>query len=222
MIKAVLFDFDGVLTTDKTGSVSTIKYLSRKTGLGEAALWDAFAPFNEELLSGQTTHSAVWPEICTRLGRQLAPSLLVQAFESTPIRHDMLRYVDALRPRYATALITDNKADRMRCLGDRHSLTSIFNLILVSAEHGSGKEHAGIFERAMESLAVEPAQCVFVDNSRRNLVAPAAMGIHTVYFNEATDTAESLAEALSRRYGVLAPRVTPNNSSKPTPLRGAA
>jgi len=31
MIKAVLFDYDGVLTTDKTGSVTTHRYLSEKT-----------------------------------------------------------------------------------------------------------------------------------------------------------------------------------------------
>ena len=221
VIKAVLFDFDGVLTTDKTGSVSTIRSLSRQTGLAEGALWHAFAPFNEHLLLGHTTHSAVWPEICARLGCDLDPSLLVRAFESTPIRHDLLAYAAELGSRYATAVITDNKADRMSCLCEYHSLTSIFNLVLVSAEHGSGKEHTSIFQRAVELLGVEPKQCIFVDNSERNLVAPASLGINTVYFNEVADTALSLAQVLNSRYGV-APRVTPNNSSKPTPLRGAA
>ncbi|WP_287595756.1 HAD family phosphatase [Thermomonas sp.] len=222
MIKAVLFDFDGVLTTDKTGSVSTIRSLSRQTGLAEGAVWDAFAPFNEQLLLGHTTHDAVWPEICARLGRELDPAVLVQAFESTPIRHDMLAYAAELSSGYATAVITDNKADRMSCLNDRYSLASIFSLVLVSADHGSGKEHTSIFERAVDLLGVEPEQCVFIDNSQRNLVAPAALGINTVYFNEAADTAQSLAQMLSSRHGVAAPRVTPNNSSKPTPLRGAA
>jgi len=217
-----MFDFDGVLTTDKTGSVSTIRSLGRQTGLSEEALWDAFAPFNEQLLLGRTTHHAVWPEICMRLGRDLDPLVLVQAFESTPMRHDMLAYAAELGSCYVTAVITDNKSDRMRCLSERHSLASIFNLVLVSAEHGSGKEHTSIFERAIELLGVEPEECVFVDNSERSLVAPAALGMNTVYFNEAADTAQSLAQLLSSRYGLAAPRVTPNNSSKPTPLRGAA
>ena len=33
MIKAVLFDFDGVLTTDATGSESILNYICKKTGL---------------------------------------------------------------------------------------------------------------------------------------------------------------------------------------------
>ncbi|NOW05387.1 hypothetical protein [Clostridium beijerinckii] len=33
MIKAILFDFDGVLTADATGSLSICKYICKKTGL---------------------------------------------------------------------------------------------------------------------------------------------------------------------------------------------
>jgi len=222
VIAAVLFDFDGVLTTDKSGSVSTIRSLSLQTGLGEEALWDAFAPFNEELLYGRTTHADVWPAICDRLGHQMELSLLLQAFDSTPICHEMLGYAASLKPHYATAVITDNKADRMDRLRHRYALDTIFRPIIVSAEHGSGKQQPLLFERALELLATSPEQCVFIDNSHNNLVAPAALGINTVYFNESIDTAESLAELLRTRYGVVAPQVTPNSSSKPTPLRGAA
>ncbi len=222
MIAAVLFDFDGVLTKDKTGSVSTIRSLSLQTGLREEALWDAFAPFNEELLYGHTTHAAVWPAICDRLGHQMDLSLLVEAFDSTPICHEMLSYAELLKPRYGTAMITDNKADRMDRLRTRYALDSIFQPILVSAELGSGKQQPWIFQRTLDLLATAPEQCVFIDNSQHNLVVPASLGINTVYFNESADTAESLAEVLRTRYGVVASQVTPNNSSKPMPLRGTA
>ena len=33
MIKSILFDFDGVLTTDATGSLSICNYICNKTGL---------------------------------------------------------------------------------------------------------------------------------------------------------------------------------------------
>lgn len=33
MIKAILFDFDGVLTIDKTGSQSIIKFIADKSGI---------------------------------------------------------------------------------------------------------------------------------------------------------------------------------------------
>lgn len=36
MIKAVLFDFDGVLTTDATGSQSICNYICKETGVDNA------------------------------------------------------------------------------------------------------------------------------------------------------------------------------------------
>ena len=62
MIRAICFDFDGVLTTERSGSLSTLRSLSRHSGIGEERLWEAIGVFNEDLLFGRTTHAAIWPE----------------------------------------------------------------------------------------------------------------------------------------------------------------
>ncbi len=55
MIKAILFDFDGVLTIDKTGSQSIIKYLARITGISKDALKREYYKYNKDLLYGEIT-----------------------------------------------------------------------------------------------------------------------------------------------------------------------
>lgn len=52
-IRAVLFDFDGVLTTDKYGSDTTNRYLAQTTGLAFERVDQALERHNDALLLGR-------------------------------------------------------------------------------------------------------------------------------------------------------------------------
>lgn len=54
MIKAIFFDFDGVLTTDPTGSVSITNYLAAKAGISVEHIRKCYLPYNQQLLTGKT------------------------------------------------------------------------------------------------------------------------------------------------------------------------
>jgi putative hydrolase of the HAD superfamily len=93
VIKAVFFDYDGVLTTDKTGSLTTTRYLSEATGVDLAAVKATFGRHNSDLTLGRTTHHQIWPQICAALGKELDIGLLFEAFESTPVNAGMFRWL---------------------------------------------------------------------------------------------------------------------------------
>ena len=97
MIKAVFFDFDGVLTRDKTGSLTTLRYLSQATGIPIQNLSGAFMPYNNDLNLGRTTHKEIWPGLCSALDVQIEIPLLRDAFASTPINSEMLELAHKLR-----------------------------------------------------------------------------------------------------------------------------
>ena len=204
MIRAVLFDFDGVLTTDPSGSFTTIAHLARVTGLADARLWSGFAPFNDDLLMGRTTHAAIWPEVCERLGVQLDFELLDAAFDATPMNHAMLDAARRLRGSHAVGIVTDNKRDRVDRLAALHALDAVFDPIVVSADRGSGKTGAAIFRHALDRLGVHPHETVFIDNTPRNLVAPAALGMHAIHFDDARNDVAGLVDTLRERFGLEA------------------
>ncbi|MDR2515045.1 MAG: hypothetical protein LBD02_07570 [Christensenellaceae bacterium] len=54
-----MFDFDGVLTTDATGSQSICTALAGLSGLPFERVLVAYCPFNGDLLLGKTTHGAI-------------------------------------------------------------------------------------------------------------------------------------------------------------------
>ena len=202
MIRAIFFDFDGVLTTDKTGSVTTIRYLSEKTGIDQNAMWEAFAPFNDDLLYGRTSHAKIWPAICRHLGKGIDIGLLSGAFESTPMNQDMLELAKSLKRTCAIGIITDNKKDRIDFLKLHAGLDALFSPIVVSAECGSGKDGPDIFLRALEYVDMTPHEAIFIDNSKRNLLAAAALGMQTIYFDDSRNDVQGLVAALHSEHGV--------------------
>jgi putative hydrolase of the HAD superfamily len=203
LIKAVFFDYDGVLTTDKTGSLTTTRHLSKATGIELSVVRAAFNRYNTDLTLGKTTHVQVWHEICSALGRELDIRLLFEAFESTRMNEGMLSLARELKRRYLVGIITDNKMDRIDHLKRYQQLESVFSPIVVSAEVGSDKKSVEIFLHALQRAQVSAEEAVFIDNSKDNLVAPNALGIKTVFHDDEKNDIETLTGTL-QSFGVLA------------------
>ncbi len=184
MIKAILFDFDGVLTTDKTGSQSILNALSDLTGIPVQILKNAYYPFNKRLLYGEMNHSDMWDDFCKQIGASLDEKLLLEAFRRTPLDQEMLDVLKSLKSKYKTGLVTDNKSDRIDEIINYHHLSELFDTVSVSARCLSGKDQRRIFDITLESLGILPHEAVFIDNSEKNLIVPREMGFTTILFDD--------------------------------------
>jgi HAD superfamily hydrolase (TIGR01509 family) len=203
LIKAVFFDYDGVLTTDKAGSLTTSRYLSQATGIPLSTVKAAFSRYNRDLILGKTTHSQIWHEVCGALGQELSIALLREAFESTPMNAAMFSLARRLKENYSVGIITDNKKDRIDHLKQHQNLESLFSPIVVSAEVGADKQSAKIFLHALHCTGVRAEESVFVDNSEDNLVAPSALGINTIFHDDEKNDIDALLSNF-KTLGVLA------------------
>ena len=184
MPRAVLFDLDGVLTTDPTGSYSTLRSLARHTGLPQNVLKPAYARHNKALLAGRITHADMWAEFCREVGQEIDFKLLHEAFLETPMDWALLHLVEELHRHGRTALVTDNKADRVAAILEHHHLHELFDVVSISAQVGSGKESPVIFRQTLEKLGCAACECLFIDNRLENLLAPQQMGMATFLFDD--------------------------------------
>ncbi len=203
MIECVFFDYDGVLTTDRTGSLTTCRYISKAAGIPLERVRAAFAPHNRRLTLGLTTHEIIWAEICAALGRELPLALLIQAFDSTPANAAMFDLAHRLRSQCRVGIITDNKADRMQRLRHVQQLDRAFDPIVVSAELGCSKESRAIFDHALDSARVEANRTVFIDNDRQNIAVASAAGLHAIYFDDSTNDVGGLTSRLRTEFRLL-------------------
>lgn len=196
MIRAILFDFDGVLTVDKTGSHSVADFLHRKTGLGFELLRRAYGKYNARMLYGEISHRDMWPDFCADVGTALDPGLAEEAFRATPVNEEMLALVRELKEHYLIGMVTDNPAERVEIAADHFGLRPLFDVISVSGQLHARKDQPLIFEKTFEALGVRPEECVFIDNTAGNLTIPGRMGVKTILFDDEKRDVEGLRKTI--------------------------
>lgn len=184
MIKAILFDFDGVLTIDKTGSTTITNYISDTCGIPLEKVKSCYYKFNKQLLLGETTHQEIWKDFCQSLGQDIDYSILLDSFKLTRLDDKMIELVKELKERHLIGMVTDNKYDRISTILEYRGLNPYFDVVAISACIHSGKSTRDIFDYVLNTLNVSANECVFIDNTEKNLVIPKQMGMSTFFFND--------------------------------------
>lgn len=183
MIKAIFFDFDGVLTDSECGSSTVCQNLAQKTGISPEKLLSCYPKFVEKLYAGEIFHKDMWDDFCRCVGKKIDIKLLDYAFTKTPINKEMLELAEKLRRNYKTGIITDNSAGRFSTIIDEFRLRDIFNALILSADVGATKKNELIFRKALEAVQAKPEECVFIDNKKENLELPEKMGFKTILYD---------------------------------------
>ncbi|MCL2461850.1 MAG: HAD-IA family hydrolase [Defluviitaleaceae bacterium] len=184
-VKGIFFDFDGVLTTEASGSRFTCRSLAGLSGIPYEHLFREYSIYNEDLLRGKLTHEGVLPLLSESLGREIGPGLLHEAFIDTPIDGKMAALAARLKRRGCKiGMITDNKKDRIDAIMEFHGWDGLFGAVAISAVVGGRKDEPEIFEYALKAINLRADECAFIDNSEKNLTVPAKMGFETIFFDD--------------------------------------
>lgn len=183
-IKEIFFDFDGVITLDKQGSPTIVAYLSEQTHLPYELVYRAYIKYNPDMLKGRITHRDMWEPFCRTLGQDVDYALLHDAFLNVSLDPKMLALIRSLKKKYRLGMITDNKADRIETILENTALKGLFDDVIISANVGSRKTEDKIFRQALKESGLRAGECVFIDNTAANLVVPADMGFHTIFFDD--------------------------------------
>jgi len=202
VIRAVFFDYDGVLTTDRTGTLTTCRFLAGATHIPVEAWQRALRPFNRDLSTGLLTYRTIWSRVCADLGAQMPPSLLDEAFASTPVNQPMLDLARELGTTCRVGIITDNKRERMAVVREHQRLDQWFDPIVVSAEVGSTKDGEAIYANALARVNLAASACVFVDNSESNVEVARRLGFHAIRFDDARNDVNGLRRSLALDHGL--------------------
>lgn len=183
MVKAIFFDFDGVLTDFECGSSNVCHNLSEKTGISEAKLLSCYDKHARDLYIKAISHKEIWDDFCKCAGKKIDISLLDYAFRNIPMNEKMLDLAKKLRKNYKVGIITDNTKERFSAIIDEFKLPEKFDVIILSADVGATKKDERIFRAAIDALKLKPQECVFIDNNARNLEVPKRMGFKTIFWD---------------------------------------
>ena len=202
-IRAVISDFGGVLTNrlieaflafqDETGI--TMEQLGRAMGRvaerdGEPPLW--------QLERGEITESSFLEDVRWGLEPDLGHRPVMHNFrgvyfDALHANEPMLDLMRELKGRgYRLAILTNNVREWEEQWRSKLPVDEIFELIVDSAWVGMRKPEPRIYTLTLERMgAVEPSECLFIDDNEVNAEAARQLGMHAVHFRS---TEQAIAE----------------------------
>lgn len=205
-LRALVVDWYGVMTQDLDTAMGAwakadgISYSTWRDAMsdwfGPAGYVDATINPVHALERGELEVPDFERELARRLGRtgvSVSPDGLVdRMFEHFAHAPDMAGLVRRAR---ASGLVTGLLSNSWGDSYLRDGWDDLFDVIVISGEVGMRKPEPQIFRLVVERLALEPSQCVFVDDHDVNVRAAVAVGLVGVHHRDYSSTAAEL-EAL--------------------------
>ncbi len=199
MIKALIFDFDGVIvrTEDYSPRHAWDARLGLPIGSVERAVHHSDLWVQAQL--GRISEAAYWRGVAELLymrGDDIS-QLRRDYFSGDRLNYRVLDYIRELRQQgYAVAMLCNESLqleNRLRELGIR----DLFEPVLVSAQIGVMKPDPTAYRVALHELRVAPRDAVLIDDTLANVRSAQTMGMQAILFRPETNLREELAPYLS-------------------------
>lgn len=193
MVKAALFDYDGVVTK---GAENERIFGTLATNLGVTLaqttewLMEVWRPY----LKGHLTEADVWAHVEKKYGRPIAKEKRNIWFtweELTPLA-EMLQLIAELKEKGIVVGVLSNAFKETVELIDDNGGYNSFDLKVLSCYVGYAKPDEEIFQIALSKLeGTSPAEVVFLDDREKNAIAAGELGMSGIYV---TDHADAISE----------------------------
>jgi putative hydrolase of the HAD superfamily len=196
-MKAIIFDFGGVFTKTRSRNV-VLHCCEDELGLATGALLELFFVGEHwySVSTGKIAADEYWQHICDALGGRVPPAL--EPFKHNPFAYEelnatMVVLVRRLHRRYKIGLLS-NATPYLEVLIEQQGLMDLFDIIVNSARVGLRKPDPEIYRLMLAKLALEPQQCLFVDDKERNTAVAHALGMDAVVFRSAAELERRLRD----------------------------
>jgi putative hydrolase of the HAD superfamily len=183
MLRAVLFDFGGVILTSPFEAFAAYE--------GRVGL----APGTIRSINATNPDTNAWARLeRSELGLDDVSGAEVLECLRGDVREEMVGAIERLRGRFAVALLTNNfltGSPDWSSGGSFGALVDLFDVIVESSRVGCRKPERRFYEIALEELEIAPSEAVFLDDLGINLKPAREMGMTTI---KVVDPARALEE----------------------------
>ncbi len=193
MIRAIIFDYNGVVTT--LGRFDAlIREYAKRCGVSEDYLEKVVRDTWSLARIGVIDSMEFWGAVATVLGYQMQ-QLRQEWLERFPVRSEILLLAKTLQGRgYKTALLTNEIKDWMEEVILAYSMQNCFDVIVTSYEVGAAKPDLRMYNAVLHQLHAHATQCVYVDDQTKNIVAAEKLGFKTILFSSTEQMEKELRD----------------------------
>ncbi|HYA88357.1 MAG TPA: HAD family phosphatase [Nitrospirota bacterium] len=197
MIKAVLFDFGGVIAEE--GFFEGVQAIGKQNGLDPQKFFSVVDTLIYETgyLTGAAGEAEFWSVVRNRTGiTGDDESLKEEILRRFVIRPDMLSDVDALRTRGVRVALLSDQTNWLDEINKRTPLFQHFDRIFNSYHVHKSKRDASVFMDVCSALGTPPEQTLFIDDNINHVIRAQRQGLRTIHFVTRKDFEMRLREYL--------------------------
>jgi len=194
LIKAILFDFGGVLvrTEDHTGRRRWEQQLGLAAGELDHLVFNSPAAVRATL--GEVPETAVWAHVAATLKLDDAQldALRRDFWAGDRLDPDLVALMRDLRPRYKVGILSNAWSGAREQFAQVHHLDQVTDAIVISSEERLAKPDARLFRLAAARLDAQPAEAVLVDDFIENITGARAASLHAIHYRAGMDVRAAL------------------------------
>ena len=180
-ITTILLDMYGVILEESKGY-----FIPYTFGSFDQAEYDRLTrQFKEEKLFTRAANGEMTSdEFLTQLGFQDPQYHMVNYIDNfLHLDQGFREFAERYSTKYDFVLLSNDVAEWSAWITEHHDLDQYFTHKIVSGDVKCRKPDRRIYEIALERTGKKPEECCFVDNSVKNLLVAAEMGIEPILFN---------------------------------------
>ncbi len=198
MIKAVIFDMDGVIVDSEPIHFEVDKRVLKKCGL----------IINNEVLNPYVgvTNPEMWKDLKEKYDLTLSveellksqSELKIEVFNESNIEaiggiKELLN--ELMQNEISTAVASSSPRSFIDAILEKIGITEYFSVILSGEEVQRGKPNPDIFLKTAEMLKVNPKECVVIEDSSAGVKAALSAGMKCIGFNNLNSGSQDLSSA---------------------------
>ena len=180
-ITTILLDMYGVILEESKGY-----FIPYTFGSFDQAEYDRLTrQFKEEKLFTRAANGEMTSdEFLTQLGFQDPQYHMVNYIDNfLHLDQGFREFAERYSTKYDFVLLSNDVSEWSAYITKHHDLDQYFTHKIVSGDVKCRKPDRRIYEIALERTGKKPEECCFVDNSVKNLLVAAEMGIEPILFN---------------------------------------
>jgi putative hydrolase of the HAD superfamily len=183
MIKAVLFDFGGVIADE--GFLKGLQAIGAENGLDPDSFFttvDALI-YETGYLTGKADEAFFWNAVRSKTGIRLTDvELRNEIMKRFVLRPDMIASVDLLRSKGLIVAMLSDQTDWLDEIDRQTDLFRNFDTVFNSFRLHKSKRDASVFRDVCAVLGVTPGETLFIDDNINHIERAEGQGLQTIHF----------------------------------------
>ena len=193
MIKAIFFDWGGVLTKDSNKN-GILKIFKEKYNLNIDT--HTQGKFMDSMDQNKLTFKNYVKEFNEKFNTNFSIEEIHQIYSDGIVPYEeMLEFTKELKDKYKIFILSNNSDEVVKILKEKHQeMLKIFDKCFFSNEINLYKPKKDIFEFVLKETNLKAEECIFIDDKKENTIVAESLGIKSIIFENVEKLKEKLSE----------------------------